>query len=162
MNGFSDCKVYILVFCQPAPNIFCLNLERLLDQNFVARNFASPYEMACVVFAEKSSNSTTDVCPSQGHYRSTAEAQVYRDAVAAIKSNPRPHLMNSTCEISYFDIRAGHLFVTHDYIARDPSSEQRRVQAAQRRQETAGQKAQRMSRRVIRRASRLLGAKGPQ
>jgi hypothetical protein len=167
MNGFSDCKVYILVFCEPAPNIFCFNLECLLDPNFVAHNFASPHEMACVVFAEKSADSTTDRYPSQGHYRSSGEAQLYREAVASIRSNPRPHLLNSTCEISYFNICAGHLFVGSDYTERDPSSEQRRLQAAQReqeearlraaqpRQEAMGQKAKRISRGVIRRASRL-------
>jgi SAM-dependent methyltransferase len=130
MNGFADCKVYIVLHYPTGTNVFCIDPNCLLDSKLRVLNFVSPHEMACVVFAEKGPNSTTDVCPSQGHYRSKADWRTYRQQLAAIKSNPRPHILRSSEDMSFFEVQAGHLFVAADYSVRDPSTEQRRLQAA--------------------------------
>lgn len=130
MNGFADCKVYIVLHYRTGTNVFCVNLACLLDPQLRVWNFASPYEMACVVFAEKGLNSTTDACPSQGHYRPEADWRIYRERLAAIGSNPRPHILRSSQDISFFEVKGGHLYVAQDFLVRDPSTEQRRVQAA--------------------------------
>jgi hypothetical protein len=129
MNQFVDCKVYIRVQCPPEPNFFCIDLDCLLDPAKVVRNFVSPYKMSCVVFAEKGLQSTTDIWPSQGHYRSADDWRTYRRRLYPIQSSARPHIVRSRVEMSYFDIIGGYLFIGNDYVARDPSTEERRVRA---------------------------------
>jgi SAM-dependent methyltransferase len=148
-NGFSDCKVYILVHCPPSPNVFSVDVCRLFDRNFVPVNFASAHVAACVVLAEKGQDSTTNAWPTQGHYRSEADWEIYRQRLEPISSSPRPHILNSKVDLSYFGAPQGYLFVGHDYAGRDPAVEQARIEVAKR-------KAMGMPRRVVKGGLRRL------
>jgi hypothetical protein len=134
VNGFSDCKVYIMV--QPfemesdvtaegklASDIFTIDIDALLDPNREVRAFYSTRIMGIIVFAEKSANSTSHINPTQQHYRSDEEWIRYRENLAQIKNSQRPHLVRSLGKISYFYVRAGHLFMAEDFTARDPGTE---------------------------------------
>ena len=125
-NGFADCKVYILVGTTP-PNTFTIDIEALLDPTRHVSAFASPFEMSTLVLAEKDEHSSSDVNPAQQHYRSQEDWARYRQALQRLKANPRPHIARSRGDITFFDVRGGHLFMDGDYIARDPLSEIRRL-----------------------------------
>jgi SAM-dependent methyltransferase len=128
VNGFADCKVYVLVyFPNQLANAFYLDIDCLLDPNKGVRNVISPYEMSVIVFAEKGIDSTTHMRPSQAQYRSTTDWSVYRDNLRSIKSSLRPHLVRSRREMSFSEVRGGYLFMGSDYVAAEPSGEGRRL-----------------------------------
>jgi hypothetical protein len=122
VNGFADCKVYIRVATTPY-NTFTIDIEALLDPARHVSAFASPHEMATLVLAEKSEQSTSDIRPSQQHYRSEEEWGRYRRALQTIKAHPRPHVARSGGNIVFFDVKGGHLFMDANYVARDPLTE---------------------------------------
>lgn len=129
VNGFIDCKVYIIVFGSDDPqgtqsntNVFTLDIDALVDPARTISAFSSPRMMATVVLAEKGPNSSSDVMPSQQHYRSAAEWEAYRQNLAPIKRNTRPHLARTNGDIDFFDIRGGHLFMDSNFVALDPST----------------------------------------
>jgi hypothetical protein len=125
VNGFADCKVYILVGTKPY-NVFTIDTEALLDPTRHVSAFASPHEMSTLVLAEKGERSTSDVSPTQQHYRSQEEWERYRQALRQMKANPRPHVTRSKGDIAFFDVKGGHLFMDASYIAQDPLTEIRR------------------------------------
>jgi hypothetical protein len=132
MNGFADCKVYIVLYMQgmdrpDIQNTFCINLDCLQNPRQGVRAFTSPYETVIIVFAERSVDSTIDVSPTQQHYRSGAEWEVYRRNLARIQQNPRPHLARSRDRIRFFDVQGGHLFMDSEGNALDPLTEIRRT-----------------------------------
>jgi hypothetical protein len=141
VNGFTDCKTYIGVFPSAdneSSNAFCIDLTWLMDPSRHVSSFVSPYTMGVLVFAEKGLNSTSDVFPSQQHYRSEADWKSYRANLATIKSSPRPHLMRSrsdmfflgaSSEYPFIDVCKGHLFMTDNFEAVDPASEAARQKA---------------------------------
>lgn len=95
--------------------------------------FESPYEMGVVVFAEKGVESTSYVSPSQQHYRSQTEWNTYRENLAAIRSNTRPHLIRSRGRMFFFNARRGHLFMDEHFEAIDPTRAAERERARDRR-----------------------------
>jgi hypothetical protein len=128
MNGFADCKVYILVYGEDGDtgaeaDIFTIDLDALLDPTRVVSAFFAPRMMATIVLAEKGPNSTSHVRPSQQHYRSVAEWTTYRENLAKIKQSTRHHLVRTQHPISFEDVRGGHLFLADDFTARDPWTE---------------------------------------
>jgi hypothetical protein len=130
VNGFADCKVYILDHGSAGVDVFTIDLDALLDPARVVSAFVSPNVMATIVLAEKGPASTSHVKPAQQHYRSATDWVSYRDNLRIIKANPRPHVVRSRSDIRFFDVRGGHLFVASDFTARDPMSEIRRLGAA--------------------------------
>jgi hypothetical protein len=130
VNAFLDCKAYISVYYPHGPNVFCINLDCLADPKLQVSNFVSSDEASCIVFAEKGPNSTTDAWATQGHYRSEPDWRTYRQRLAPIRSNPRPHILRSFTDIGPLDVRAGHLYVSNDYVACDPFTERKRLEAA--------------------------------
>lgn len=140
-NGFVDCKVYILVLPpeeEPATHlvrsasltntdVFTIDLDALLDPNRHVSAFTSPRAMLTMVFAEKGSESTSNISPSQQHYRSNDEWALYRENLRRIRLNPRPHLARTRGHITLTDVKAGHLFMANDFEARDPLIEIRRL-----------------------------------
>ena len=125
-NRFTDCKVYILVFNlddKNITNVFTIDTDALLDPAKKVGAFCSSRMMATIVVAEKGSNSTSDLMPSQQHYRSASEWESYRHNLRLMKSNTRPHFVRTKGDIALFDIQGGHLFMAKDFTARDPSTE---------------------------------------
>jgi hypothetical protein len=125
VNGFIDCKVYILVYNEDGSrtDVFTIDVDALIDPTRVVSAFTAPGMMATIVVAEKGSNSTTHLRPSQQQYRSAEEWDRYRDNLKKIRSSDRPHLVRSTQPISFEDVRSGHLFMADDFTARDPWTE---------------------------------------
>jgi SAM-dependent methyltransferase len=134
INEFADCKVYILVMpgdevmAAAGIDVFVINTDYLLDPSRFVSAFASPHMMATIVIAEKGSRSTSHKVPSQQHYRSEAEWASYRQNLLAMSRDSHPHAVRSLGDISFFDVKSGHLFMATDFTARDPLTEIRRVQ----------------------------------
>jgi hypothetical protein len=134
-NGFADCRVYIIVLpwqsgsTPPSwttisgTDVFTFNNDMLLDPQQAVSAFSAPRMMMTVVFAEKGSQSTSDITPTQQHYRSAADWIKYRENLRSMQKSSRPHLIRTLGDISFFDVRAGHLFVASDFTARDPWTE---------------------------------------
>jgi SAM-dependent methyltransferase len=132
INGFSDCQVYVLVSLPGgATNTFSINRGLLFntepDPTEAVRNFVSPYEMAMIVIAEKAKNSTSDKWPTQHQYRTKQQWVDYRHNLNRILASPRPPVVKSYGELSYFDVQGGWLFVTSDYVERYPLDEAKRL-----------------------------------
>jgi hypothetical protein len=124
INGFVDCKVYIVVSAaKKGRDVFTINLDTLMDPNSSVSAFVSPYVMSTLVIAEKGPQSTSDRIPSQGHYRSSEEWAMYRKNLAVIRESDRPHIIRSTGNIHFHDVPGGHTFIADDFTARDPQTE---------------------------------------
>jgi hypothetical protein len=133
INAFVDCKVYIIVFPELNPdgspkagqiaNVFTINFDWLLDPTRQVAAFESPRIMATLVLAEKGSHSTAHIVPTQQHYRSADEWNRYRSNLQIIVQSSRIHLARTKGEISYLDVRGGHLFIGPDFSTRDPGTE---------------------------------------
>jgi hypothetical protein len=124
VNCFADCKVYILTYSsRGATNVFTIDIDALLNPARVVSAFVSARIMATIVVAEKGENSTSDRKPSQQHYRSKSEWDIYRRNLYHMKSSTRPHLVGTKGDINFFDVRGGHLFIAEDFTARDPLTE---------------------------------------
>jgi hypothetical protein len=126
VNGFADCKIYILVGTTPY-NTFTFDIDALLDPARSVSAFTSPYEMSTLLLVEKAGDSTSDVSPVQQHYRSPEDWARYRQALRRIRNNPRPHIARSKGDIAFFDVQGGHLYMDAAYNARDPMTEIRRL-----------------------------------
>jgi hypothetical protein len=123
VNGFEDCKVYVIVYLPDGPaNAFYVDIDCLLDPVREVRSFLSPFEMAVVTFAEKGSGSTDRILPTHVHRRSSVESEQYRESLGRIKRSKRPHLVRSRGAFAGVDVRGGHLFMQADYSAVDPSA----------------------------------------
>lgn len=103
LNGFVDCKVYIIAYCQTAVNtdnwVLTIDLEMLLKDPssfFSVSNFNTPLQMAVMVLAEKGEHTTIDRIPNQAHYRPQEEWKTYFENLSAIIASPRPHLTRTT------------------------------------------------------------------
>jgi len=129
VNGFADCKVYILVQSDPW-NIFTIDIDALLDPSRGVSAVVSPHWMASHVLAETGERSTSHVNAVQQQYRSEEDWAAYRKNLQRIKANPRPHIARSWGNISHFDVRGGHLFMANDFTARDVSTEIRKLNPA--------------------------------
>jgi SAM-dependent methyltransferase len=126
INGFADCKVYILVYDDDNvsdADVFTIDLDALLDPKRSVSAFSSPQMMATIVVAEKGADSTSHLRPSQQHYRSASDWAAHRKNLARIRQSQRPHLARTRRPISFDDVKAGHLFMASDFTARDPMSE---------------------------------------
>jgi hypothetical protein len=119
VNGFADCKVYIIVNTEPY-NVFTIDIDMLLDPARFVSAFASPFEMTTLVLAEKSEHATTHITPVQQHYRSREDWDRYRRSLRRIKNSPRPHIARSAGDIVFFDVKGGHLFMDSHFAAQDP------------------------------------------
>jgi len=131
VNGFVDCKIYIVIFPKVGPqDAFTINLDTLLHPTARVGAFTAPGVMATIVMAEKGADSTSTIRPSQQHYRSTQDWQQYRANLKAIMKSQRPHLVRTRGDITFFDVVGGHLFMANDFTARDPMTEILKLQRA--------------------------------
>jgi hypothetical protein len=96
INGFSDCKVYLLVYGGPngGVNVFTPDLTLMRQSLPQPRNFTSPHTTALVVMAEKGSHSTWDQSPVQHQYR--VEWDRFAANLSVIEASKRPELAYST------------------------------------------------------------------
>lgn len=127
INGFSDVKCYVVVQNGPLRDVFTINYEHLADPERHVAQFRSNHIMNVVVFAEKGPGHTTERSPIQQHDRSPAAWQDYRGRLNVIMKSNRPHLIRSRNEISFFDVVAGHNFISKDFVECDPMTEIRRI-----------------------------------
>lgn len=133
MNRFVDCKVYIVLYPQGTraaagghSNAFCIDLRCLLDKERQVSTFVSDWEMGVIVLAEKGTNSTSHIYPSQQHYRPPEESETYRANLAVIAASARPHLVRTRGSITFKSVSGGHLFIDNEFNACDPTSAIRR------------------------------------
>ena len=142
MNGFMDCKVYIIlqpfetettatVGGKPSDNVFTIDLAALLDPARAVSAFTAPRMMTTtLVMAEKGPASTSHVMPTQQHYRQPGDWEIYRKNLKVIAASGRYHLARSGTDIHFKDVRGGHLFMSSDFTARDPMTEIIRLEQA--------------------------------
>ena len=134
VNGFTDCKIYILVSPEfedysdleaiyNKTDVFTIDLDCLSHPGRAVSPFVAPRVMVTIAFAEKGPKSTSHVTPVQQHYRSSAEWQQYRENLQPLIKSPRPHIVRSLSGMSLSDVRGGHLFIANDFSARDPGTE---------------------------------------
>lgn len=126
VNGFVDCKVYIVL--HGPGDVFTVNLDALLDPSGRVGAFTGPGEISTIVLAEKGPESTSAVRPSQQHYRSAEDWNLYRVNLQTIMKSERPHLVRTRGDITFFDVIGGHVFMANDFTARDPLTEIRKLE----------------------------------
>jgi hypothetical protein len=119
MNGFADCRVYVMVVSEERTNTFSVDLKEVFRLRREMGRLRSPYHMVSVVFAEKSANSTNDILPIQQDYRSDAEWEIYQHNLAAMLLSQRPHLARSYNDRFFFDVAAGHRYIDTEFKAKD-------------------------------------------
>ena len=173
MNGFADCKVYIIVAPfeteaeaansdAASDNVFTIDPLALFDPARGVAAFAGPkmMMMTTIVFAEKGKNSTSNVMPSQQHYRDASEWEIYRKNLGQMMHSARPHLVRSSANIHFFEVRGGHLFIARDFTARDPWTEIQQSYSPVARQtlQDAGYNIQELRRTLLREQDRRLAA----
>jgi hypothetical protein len=133
INGFVDCRVYILVYGQDPQDpghtdVFTVDPNAQLDGSRSVSAFDAPAMMATIVMAEKGDRSTSNIKPTQQQYRSPAEWELYRKNIRAMISSDRPHLARTVGPIKLEDVKGGHLFMAEDFTARDPATEIKKAQ----------------------------------
>jgi SAM-dependent methyltransferase len=148
-NCFSDCKVYVAVAGQRGANLYWIDTAHLHDHG---RNthyvfdawFRRPFT---VVFAEKSSTSTSSRAPAQGHYRSDQDWQSYLAKLAPIRANPRPHLARSLGTFFPRFARRGFTWMDANFMPRplSPSLPRRWLRRRYEKRAAAGSGAKRES-----------------
>jgi SAM-dependent methyltransferase len=123
MNRFADCRVYILVYRDPAVNEFDMNvfnvdLTELKNAGRRMGRFVSPYNMVTLVFAEKDAESTDEQLPIQQDYRSAEDWDFYNANLARMLQSKGPHLACSLSEQFLMQPAHGHSYIDKDYQAR--------------------------------------------
>jgi hypothetical protein len=115
VNGFVDCRVYVLVFSSDTQNVFFLDLQEAYNRRREMGHFHSTYNMATLVFADKGPNSTADRLPIQQHYRPQDEWAIYQTNLAAMLKSERPHLARSTAKPFLFEYPGGFKYINRDF-----------------------------------------------
>jgi hypothetical protein len=131
-NSFTDCKVYIVVYVGDegsGADVFTIDTDALLDPGRTVSAFVAPRMMCSIVFAEKGPDSTSNVLPSQQHYRSSMEWEAYRRNLTAMKASMRPHIIRTSRDIDFTDVRGGYLFMAGDFTARDVTTARLELEA---------------------------------
>jgi SAM-dependent methyltransferase len=123
MNRFADCRVYVLVYRDPAVNEFDMNvfnvdLTELKNAGRHMGRFVSPYNMVTLVFAEKDAESTAEQLPIQQDYRSAEDWDFYNANLARMLQSKRPRLACSLSEQFLMQPARGHSYIDKDYQAR--------------------------------------------
>ena len=118
MNGFADCKVYIIAWDQNRDNVFYVDLDFLRSAKRQMGRFHSPFHMATLVMAERGEQATTDRLPNQQDYRSEAEWDIYLRNLDRMLTSKRHHLARSRHPQFYTDPVGGHRYVDSSFAAR--------------------------------------------
>lgn len=118
INGFADCKVYIVTYLQGGAAVFTIDTSWLLDRNRKVRTFTAPGETAVILAAEKGVESTGHLAPVQQQYRPALDWSAYRRAIKRFASSGRPPLSRSRGPWHDFEVPAGHLYIDRDYRLR--------------------------------------------
>ena len=114
MNGFSDCRVYIVVFDERGCNTFFVDPKEIAKRERGMWRIHSSYQMEVIVLAEKGEGSSDDRLPMQQDYRSDEDWKIYRANLTTICRSPRHHLVKSTAE-QFFRPQAGHLYIDRNF-----------------------------------------------
>ena len=130
VNRFADVKCYIVVQNEALRDVFTVNYQDLANPERHVAQFRSDKIMNVIVFAEKAANSTTHRPPIQQHYRGHEAWEEYRRNLGQIMQSPRPHLVRSRNDISFFDVVGGHTFISKEFVECDPMTEIRRGNCA--------------------------------
>jgi hypothetical protein len=120
MNGFSDCRVYVIVFGERGDdrgcNAFFVDPKQIAKRGREMGRFSSPYPMEVIVVAEKAEGSTDDRWPIQQDYRSADDWDIYRANLATMCRSSRHHLAKSTWE-QFWQPEGGHLYIDKNFRA---------------------------------------------
>lgn len=120
MNGFADCRVYVVVCSEHGRNVFFVSLA---DAHRLGVNMGffpvKQYHSFTVVFAEKGDNSTSDRLPIQQHYRPSDEWNRYNDNLKVMLASRRPHLVRSNSDPFLADIQGGYHYINRGFLEDD-------------------------------------------
>jgi len=125
-NGFLDCKAYVLAFGQSERdkvegwNSYWLDIDWLQKERRRMGRFVSNCIMACVIFAEKGANSTTNFYPIQQDYRSAEDWEFFSHHLAVMQKSSRPHLLRSNIPAFVPDVLGGHMLIDSEFNAVAP------------------------------------------
>jgi hypothetical protein len=116
MNGFADCRVYVLVYEHLCLNVFYVDLREVRRLEGQMGRFHSPHYMSTIVLAEKGADSTTDRLPNQQDYRSKDDWRTYRTNLERMLESKRPHLVRSNSRQFHKDTTPGHFFIDQNFV----------------------------------------------
>jgi hypothetical protein len=117
-NGFSDCRVYVIVARRGRKNAFWLDPGYIDRARSGTLGFSARGNVFVVVLAEKGATSTTDRSPVQQHYRSAANWVEYADRLRPMLTSRRPHLARSSGELFVASPTAGYVWVDRNFTVR--------------------------------------------
>lgn len=116
-NKFRDCKAYVSMFDDGRTNTFFVNLDYLKDHRQNMSRLPSPYQNSCIIFAEKGENSTSATIPTQQHYRSKEEWDIYLENLSEILSLGRPHVARSYSDQFFREMDGSYTWIDRQYLA---------------------------------------------
>jgi hypothetical protein len=117
-NGFSDCRVYVIVVRRGRKNAFWLDPGYINRARGGTLAYAARGNVFIVALAEKGPMSTTDRSPVQQVYRSTAGWVDYAERLRPMLESQRPHLARSSGELFIASPTAGYVWVDRNFNAR--------------------------------------------
>lgn len=115
MNGFADCRVYVLLFSEGRSNSFYVDLQEIYDLGRTMGYFPVSCCAAVVAFAEKGTETTYDRLPIQQDYRSESEWFTYRKNLSKMLESKRPHLLRSNSDPFVSDVNRGYRYVNQGF-----------------------------------------------
>jgi hypothetical protein len=116
MNGFADCRVYVMLYSDQGCNVFSADLKEVHRLGIGMGFFPSARAGATIVFAEKGEASTSDRLPIQQHYRPPEDWQIYNANLSAMLTSKRPHLSRSNSDLFILDVQGGYRFINQNFI----------------------------------------------
>lgn len=119
MNGFADCRVYVLLYSDQRRNAFYVSLDDVQRLGIGMGFFPNTLLASTIVFAEKGEGTTSDRFPVQQHYRSAEDWQVYNGNLSAMLKSERPHLVRSNIQPFVPTVQGGFHFINGDFMADD-------------------------------------------
>lgn len=119
MNGFADCRLYVLLYSDQRRNAFAVNLKDMHRLGISMGHFPNTHLASAIVFAEKGPVTTFDRLPIQQHYRPPEEWEVFTKNITAMFASKRPHLVRSNSAPFAPDIQNGYHYVNEHFVEDD-------------------------------------------
>lgn len=128
MNGFADCRVYVILHSNAGSNTFCVDLEKAHRLKREMGYFPTGEWAITLAFAEKGQSTTHDRLPIQQDYRTAEDWKVYDANLAAMLSSKRPHLARSNAPPIVPDVQGGYRYMNPRFEADDRALEKFRAE----------------------------------
>lgn len=128
MNGFADCRVYVILYSKEGSNAFCVDLEKVQRLGREMGHFPTGEWAVTLAFAEKTETTTHDRLPIQQDYRSAEDWKVYDANLSAMLASRRPHLARSIAAPIMPDVQGGYRYMNQHFEADDRALEKFRAE----------------------------------